>query len=93
MLILDPEARLSAKEAINHSWMREDDAKLESHDLQSNLPHLRLFNARRKFKVAIKTVILAKQLSNVYSSHPSGLPSTTRKHDGVVWGARFTNTV
>ncbi len=61
---MNPDDRLSANEALSHEWMKADDAKLESRDLQSNLSHLKLFNARRKFKMAIKSVIFTKRLSS-----------------------------
>jgi hypothetical protein len=42
--------------------IKKDAGELASHDLGSNLNQLKLFNARRKFKSAISTVILANQL-------------------------------
>jgi hypothetical protein len=42
--------------------IKKDAGELAAHDLGSNLTQLKLFNARRKFKSAISTVILANQL-------------------------------
>lgn len=37
-------------------------ATLEEHNMDSNLGRMKLFNARRKFKSAIQTVIVAGRL-------------------------------
>ncbi len=65
MLTLDPEKRLTAKEALQHAWVTEDDDRLASNDLKSNLQQLKLFHARRKFKSTIRTVLLTNRLSKV----------------------------
>ncbi len=71
MLTLDPYERLTAKEALQHPWIVEDDEKLAKRDLKSNLPQLRLFNARRKFKSTIQTVMLTNRLSRMPLSSQS----------------------
>eukprot|EP01084_Bolivina_argentea_P215596 366045_1 len=68
LLQLNPEQRLTAKEALQHSWLIEEDDRLANNDLKSNLTQLRLFNARRKFKSTIRTVILTNQLSRTPTS-------------------------
>ncbi len=71
MLTLDPYERLTVKEALQHPWIVEDDEKLAKRDLKSNLSQLRLFNARRKFKSAIQTVMLTSRLSRMPLSSQS----------------------
>ncbi|CAM9277638.1 unnamed protein product, partial [Ascophyllum nodosum] len=56
LLTVDPKKRLTAAQAVSHPWLfsREDD--LVSHNLGVNLEQLKLFNARRKLRAAIKSV-------------------------------------
>lgn len=43
-------------------WLQVNAATLEEHNMDSNLGRMKLFNARRKFKSAIQTVIVAGRL-------------------------------
>ncbi|CAB1102722.1 unnamed protein product [Ectocarpus sp. CCAP 1310/34] len=68
MLTLDKDKRITAEQALEHPWVVGDAAELEKHDLGANMGKLRLFNARRKFKSAISSVIAAQALLNVAES-------------------------
>ena len=49
LLVLDPLKRMTAKEALNHEWIKQETAS--SIDL---LPHVKAkFNAKRTFKKAV----------------------------------------
>lgn len=78
MLTLDVEQRITAKQALEHPWVRGDDATLAARDLGKNLEQLKLFNARRKFKSAISTVILAQRLHKM-AAHLTEASSEPKK--------------
>lgn len=56
LLLVDPEQRLSASDALRTKWMNESSETLRSLDLTPNLYELRKFNAKRKVKQAILAV-------------------------------------
>ncbi|CAM9642609.1 unnamed protein product [Phaeothamnion confervicola] len=62
MLTLAPPDRITAADALRHPWLAGDDATLQQYDLGGNLEQLKLFNARRKFKSAIQSVMMAQRL-------------------------------
>lgn len=57
LITVDPSRRLTAEEALQHQWMKADDNVLASMDLCANLTELQKFNAKRKFKAAVNTII------------------------------------
>ena len=65
LLTVDPSKRLDAKQALKAPWMIEDDAKLANKDLGTNLTELRKFNAKRKFRAAVSTVMAANKLQSL----------------------------
>jgi len=65
LLTVQPAKRLSAKEALNHKWMTQDDSVLAGMDLGTNLTELRKYNAKRKFKAAVNAVILANKVTSL----------------------------
>lgn len=56
LLTVDPRQRLTASKAVNHPWLLSKDNDLLNNNLKVNLEQLRLFNARRKLRAAIKSV-------------------------------------
>ena len=56
---MDPEERITAEDALQHSWVTTDDDELEESELGESLQRMRVFNARTKFKSAINSIILA----------------------------------
>jgi len=59
---VDPKARISASTALASSWIQDDG--LERHDLGSNLKTFKRFNAKRKLRQAVLTVIAANRILN-----------------------------
>lgn len=53
MLNTNPAERITAAQALQHSWMREDDEELVGHDLGPALSELRAFNSRRKLRLSV----------------------------------------
>lgn len=56
LLTVDPDARITASEACEHPWLTTARPKLSSNNLSAGLELLKIFNAKRKFRVAIKSV-------------------------------------
>ena len=64
LLTVDPQKRLSAKEALGHPWIAtSDDTILGAIDLVQNLNELRRFNAKRKLRQAVMSVIAVNRVS------------------------------
>jgi serine/threonine protein kinase len=56
MLTVDPEQRITADEALKHPWLTADSSSMEV-DLDKTLQKLKLFNARRKLRAAITSIV------------------------------------
>ena len=62
LLTVDPKARISASTALASSWIQDDG--LERNDLGSNLKTFKRFNAKRKLRQAVLTVVAANKMLN-----------------------------
>jgi calcium/calmodulin-dependent protein kinase I len=63
LLEVNPKKRLSAKEALHNKWIQCDDKLLEEKDLTtSNFCNLKRFNAIRKVKAAVHSLIAVNRL-------------------------------
>jgi len=65
LLTIDPKRRLGAGDALRNDWICEDDAELAKKDLGANLEEFKKFNAKRKFKAAVNSVIIINKLSSL----------------------------
>ena len=65
LLSVDPTKRYDANGAIANKWIGADDQKLLEQDLGTNLAQMKKFNAKRKFKAAVKTVVAANKLNSL----------------------------
>ncbi|KER26313.1 hypothetical protein T265_14032, partial [Opisthorchis viverrini] len=61
MLERDPSRRISAAAALQHPWLRERARVASDIHLREAVDHLKQFNARRKFKAAVVTTMLANR--------------------------------
>jgi calcium/calmodulin-dependent protein kinase I len=68
LLTVDCDKRLTANEAMQNAWIMGDDAKLAGRDLGLNLEKFRNFNAKRKFRAAVSTIIAVNKLNTLGSS-------------------------
>jgi len=65
LLTVNPDQRYDARGALRNSWIGADDKKLAGKDLGVNLEEFKKFNAKRKFKAAVKTVVAANKLQSL----------------------------
>jgi serine/threonine protein kinase len=56
LLVTDPDKRLSAKECLEHPWLKQDFGRLSLIKLQSTSQRLKTFNARMKLRSAMIAV-------------------------------------
>mmetsp|Transcript_23844 Transcript_23844/g.56174 ORF Transcript_23844/g.56174 Transcript_23844/m.56174 type:complete len:375 (+) Transcript_23844:111-1235(+) len=65
LLTVNPDKRLTAEGGLNNKWIGADAATLASLDLGTNLEQFKKFNAKRKFKAAVSTVIAANKMQSL----------------------------
>mmetsp|Transcript_26040 Transcript_26040/g.71417 ORF Transcript_26040/g.71417 Transcript_26040/m.71417 type:complete len:355 (+) Transcript_26040:634-1698(+) len=68
LLTVDPKKRLTAEDALTNPWIRGDGDSLAKRGLDKNLQSLRKFNAKRKFKAAVSTVVAVNKLNSLGSA-------------------------
>jgi len=73
LLTVDPDQRIDSSQALADKWIGADAAKLASLDLGSGLAQLKKFNAKRKFKAAVSTVMAANKLNSLGINFKSNL--------------------
>ena len=69
-LTVDVNKRLTAKQALDHEWFKAEG--LENRDLGSALSELKKWNARRKLKAAVNTVIAINKVKNLIGKIKEG---------------------
>jgi len=65
LLTVNPSKRLTAEATLKNRWMTQADAALAGKDLGANLEKFKAFNAKRKFKAAVKTVIATNKFQSL----------------------------
>lgn len=65
LLCIKPTARLTADEALKNKWITCDDDDLEGRDLGANLEEFKKFNAKRKFRAAVQSVMAVNKLNSL----------------------------
>mmetsp|Transcript_17337 Transcript_17337/g.22537 ORF Transcript_17337/g.22537 Transcript_17337/m.22537 type:complete len:358 (-) Transcript_17337:550-1623(-) len=65
LLCVKMDKRLTADGSLKHAWIKQSDDALISQDLGANLEKFKAFNAKRKFKAAVKTVMLTQKLNSL----------------------------
>lgn len=63
LLTVDPIKRLTADQALENSWIGGDDGLLAQRDLGVNLKEFKKFNAKRKFRAVIQTIMAVNKLN------------------------------
>jgi calcium/calmodulin-dependent protein kinase I len=83
LLTVKCEDRLTASDAMENSWILGDDTKLAKRDLGVNLEKFRNFNAKRKFRAAVATVMAVNKLHAVSASFFKSLHSSADSDDNI----------
>jgi len=65
LLTVNPDKRLNSEKALKNKWIGADPETLNSLDLGSNLAQFKKFNAKRKFRGAVSTVIAANKMQSL----------------------------
>jgi len=65
MLCVHQQQRWTAKQLLNHPWIRSGDDELASRNISNALVEMKKFNARRRFKSAADAVILTNRMSKL----------------------------
>uniref|UniRef100_A0A7S2W826 Protein kinase domain-containing protein n=1 Tax=Eucampia antarctica TaxID=49252 RepID=A0A7S2W826_9STRA len=86
LLVTDSSKRLTAKQALNSDWLKQDDGKLMMIDLMNASTRLKTFNARMKLRTAMiainwltKSTIWKAQLAKKIGVDDSGEKDVTKK--------------
>jgi calcium/calmodulin-dependent protein kinase I len=73
LLTVEASKRLDAAQGLENSWIRGDDASLAKKGLDKNLKEFKKFNAKRKFKAAVSTVLAVNKLNALGKEFLTGL--------------------
>ncbi|CAM9786347.1 unnamed protein product [Ectocarpus sp. 6 AP-2014] len=75
LLRVDPDTRLTTEQALQHPWLTDavEEAEEGGQELGAAMTKLRTFNAKRKLRVAIRTLIAFRQLEGSASSMEVGV--------------------
>jgi len=65
LLTVDPKRRLTAREALMDSWVTGSDSYLEGQDLGNNLAEFKKFNAKRKLRQAVLTLMATNKMTSL----------------------------
>lgn len=82
LLEVDPDKRYDARAALMSDWIDSDDETLAEISLDDNLQRLKVFNAKRKFKAAVKAIVAAKKMQLLIDMKNGGVeldPTDKRK--------------
>jgi len=71
LLTVDPKERLTAQQALENPWIHGDADSLAKKGLDKNLASLKKFNAKRKFKAAVSTVVAVNKLNSLGAAFKS----------------------
>lgn len=65
LLTVNPDERANANDALKNKWIGADASLLSGLDLGTNLAQFKKFNAKRKFKAAVSTVMAANKMQSL----------------------------
>ncbi|KAG7364234.1 serine/threonine protein kinase [Nitzschia inconspicua] len=73
LLTVKASKRLDAVQALENPWIQGDDASLAKKGLDKNLKEFKKFNAKRKFKAAVSTIMAVNKLNSLGKEFLSGM--------------------
>lgn len=65
LLVVNPDHRLNAPQALHHKWMLKTDEDLSGASLEKNLDELKNFNAKRQFKSCVSAVMAMNKMDSL----------------------------
>lgn len=65
LLTVDPNKRITARKALNSSWVLGGDSQLAGYDLGANLQQFRKYNAKRKLRQAVLTLMATNKMTSL----------------------------
>jgi len=65
LLTTDPKRRLTSKQALSNTWIMQEDEKLMASNLGNNLVEFKKFNAKRKLRQAVLTLIATNKITSL----------------------------
>ena len=69
---MNPQARFSVDDALQHNWLREDEKVLQGRELTRGLTELRRYNARRKLRAGLRAVHLISRMKLLVDTKSRG---------------------
>ena len=72
MLTLDTSKRITARQAMRHEWFLKDDSDLMTHNLEATLAKFKAWNAKRKFKGAVRAVLTTNKIKKLTENLKAG---------------------
>mmetsp|Transcript_19750 Transcript_19750/g.19862 ORF Transcript_19750/g.19862 Transcript_19750/m.19862 type:complete len:377 (+) Transcript_19750:111-1241(+) len=75
LLALKPEERLTAEEALKHSWVQRDAKELEARNLNENLDQFKKYVATAKFKAAARAIMALQRMGVHTVGHKESMDS------------------
>jgi len=81
LLVVNPDNRISASQALENVWITEQPEALEGKDLTGSLAEFKKFNAKRKLKGSVHTVIIANRMKRMsMTAINNQTPNTINEH-------------
>lgn len=65
LICVNPDERYNSAKALGNKWIGADAKKLAGQDLATQLAQFKKFNAKRKFKAAVSTVMATNKLTSL----------------------------
>ena len=73
LICVNPDERYNSAKALGNKWIGADAKKLANQDLATQLAQFKKFNAKRKFKAAVSTVMATNKLTSLGMNFRSNL--------------------
>jgi len=68
MIVRDTSRRLTIDGVLAHPWLANV-STLDKHNLTDNLHEMRLFNAKRKLRAALRAMMAGENLKAIFGDH------------------------
>jgi len=83
MLCVDQRKRWSAKQLLQHPWIKLGDDVLASKSLDQSIVTMKKFNARRRFRAAAHAVVMSNRMAKLLASFKAGMSEAGKVKDEI----------